>query len=156
VKEPALERELERCYPLVLRGLLAVAGSPEQAEDAMQEAIVALLRHSGGDLRRLDGWLYVVGVRALRRARWKRRLMAPLRLLTASSPAPGLERIQVLELLRRLTARQREFVVARYYVGLSYDEIARHFDVSVGTATSTVTQALAKLRRVNAEVADAR
>ncbi len=120
----------------------------------MQEAIVAVLQHAGADVQRLDAWLYVVGIRALRRSRWKQRLVSPLKLLTASSPAPGIDRIQVLELLRRLTSRQREFVVARYYLGLSYDEIARHFDVSVGTATSTVTQSLAKLRRSLLEISD--
>jgi DNA-directed RNA polymerase specialized sigma24 family protein len=154
VTQVALEREVERCYPLVLRGLVAVAGSREPAEDAMHEAIVAALQQGVADVRRLDAWLYVVGLRALRRARWRQRLSSPLKFLTASSPAPGLERVHVLELLRQLTPRQREFVVARYYLGLSYDEIANQFDVSLGTATSTVTQSLAKLRRSLVEVSD--
>jgi len=141
------ERELECCYPRVLRGLLAVAGSRERAEDAIQEAVLAALQQGVGDVRRLDAWLYVVGVRALRRSAWKQRLLAPLRLATGTMPSPGLERLIVLDLLRILTSRQREFVVARYYLGLSYQEIAAHFGVSLGTATSTVTQALAKLRR---------
>jgi DNA-directed RNA polymerase specialized sigma24 family protein len=50
-----------------------------------------------------------------------------------------------------LTTRQREFVVARYYLGLTYQEMAEHFDVSLGTATSTVNHAFAKLRRSLAE-----
>src|SRR6266568_8138067 len=102
VDEPAWERELERCYPTVFRGLLAVAGSREQAEDAMQEAVVAILQQGPGDVRRLDAWLYVVGLRALGRSRWKQRLMAPLHLMAASAPAPGVERVHVLELLGRL------------------------------------------------------
>ncbi len=122
----------------------------------MQEAIVAALQQGAADVRRLDAWLYVVGLRALARSRWKQRLTSPLKFLAASSPAPGVERVHVLELLRQLTPRQREFVIARFYLGLSYDEIAREFDVSVGTATSTVTQSLAKLRRSLVEVSDER
>jgi DNA-directed RNA polymerase specialized sigma24 family protein len=152
--EADLEREVERCYPLVLRGLVAVAGSREPAEDAVHEAIVAALQQGVADVQRLDAWLYVVGVRALRRARWKDRLTSPLKFLSASAPPPGLQRVRVLELLRQLTPRQREFVVARYYLDLSYEEIAKQFDVSVGTATSTVTQSLAKLRRSLVEVSD--
>lgn len=87
VNRPALERELERCYPVVLRGLVAVAGSRELAEDAMQEAIVAALRQNVMDVRRLDAWLYVVGIRKLKHSRWKQRLNSPLQFLHASSPA---------------------------------------------------------------------
>ena len=146
------EQELERCYPQVLRGLVAVAGSREQAEDAMQEAIVAALQQGIADVRRLDAWLYTVGLRALRRSAWRQRLFAPLKFVRISSPPPDLDRISAIELLRRLTVRQREFVIARYYLGLSYQEIAEHFGVTIGTATSTVTQALAKLRRSLNEV----
>jgi DNA-directed RNA polymerase specialized sigma24 family protein len=137
VTQAVLKREVERCYPLVLRGLVAVAGSREQAEDAMREAIVAALQQGVADVRRLDAWLYVVALRALRRARWKQRLSSLLRFLNLSSPPPGLERVHVLELLRQLTPRQREFVVARYYLGLSYDEIANRFDVSLASAGAT-------------------
>jgi RNA polymerase sigma factor (sigma-70 family) len=145
------ERELEDCYPQVLRGLMAVAGSREQAEDAMQEAIVTALEQGIDGVRRLDAWLYTVGLRSLRRRAWRQRLFAPLKFIRSSSPPPDLDRISVLELLRQLTVRQREFVVARYYLGLSYKEIAEQFEVTTGTATSTVTQALAKLRRALAE-----
>jgi RNA polymerase sigma-70 factor, ECF subfamily len=150
------ERELEDCYPQVLRGLMAVAGSREQAEDAMQEAIVAALQQGIEDVRRLDAWLYTVGLRALRREAWRQRLFAPLKFVRSSSPPPDLDRISVLELLKQLTVRQREFVVARYYLGFSYQEIGEHFEVTTGTATSTVTQALAKLRRALTEVEDER
>ncbi len=156
VEEPAWEHELERCYASVLRALLAVAGSREPAEDAMQEAIMALLQHGPTDVRRLDGWLYVVGVRALGRSRWKQRLLSPLREVSAWSPAPGVERVHAIELLRHLTPRQRAFVTARYYLDWSYDEIARQFEVSTATATSTVTQSLAKLRRRLREDSDER
>jgi RNA polymerase sigma-70 factor (ECF subfamily) len=141
------ERDIERSYGQVLRGLLAVARSRERAEDAMQEAILAALQHGPIKIQRLDAWLYVVGVRKLRRSAWKDRLLIPLKAMTVSTPPPDITRLAVHDLLRVLTTRQREFVVARYYLGLTYQEMAEHFEVSLGTATSTVNRAFAKLRR---------
>ena len=42
---------------------------------------------------------------------------------------------------------QREFVIGRYFLDLSYREIAEHWGVSVSNATATVSQALSRLRR---------
>ena len=64
----------------------------------------------------------------------------------ASNPEPGLERIEAMEVLVLLTPRQRELVVARFYLDLSFKEIAELFGVSVSAATSTVSQALARIR----------
>jgi len=50
-------------------------------------------------------------------------------------------------LLDGLTVRQRELVVARYYLDFTYSDIAAQFGISVGTATATVAQALSKIRR---------
>jgi RNA polymerase sigma-70 factor (ECF subfamily) len=56
-----------------------------------------------------------------------------------------------MELIARLTPRQRELVVARFYLDLSFKEIAEHFGLSVSAATSTVSQALARIRRSDSE-----
>ena len=135
------------CYARVLRGLMAVAGERERAEDALHEALVAALEPRAlARIERADAWLYAVGVRKLRRAAWRRRLEVLLSPRSASYPAPGLERVEALEVLRHLTARQRELVVARFYLDLSFKEIAESFGVSVGAATSTVSQALTRIR----------
>lgn len=142
------EAELERCYAIVLRGLTAACGSRERAEDALQDAIVSALRTGEADrIRRLDGWLYVVGLRALRKGEWRRRLERPLIGLRGSAPAPGVERLAAVEMLTRLTPRQREMVIARYWMDMSFSEIAETFGVTVSTATSTLTQAVKRLRR---------
>jgi RNA polymerase sigma factor (sigma-70 family) len=146
------EAALERCYATVLRGLIAASGSRELAEDALQDALVAALKPGVPQtVERVDAWLYVVGLRALRRGQWRRRLERSLRFARATTPAPDVDRLAALEMLARLTRRQRELVVARFWLGLSYREIADHFGVSVGTATSTVTQALKRLRREMSE-----
>ncbi len=62
-------------YARVLRGLIAVAGQRERAEDALHEALVAALEPGTlARIERADAWLYAVGVRKLRRAAWRRRL----------------------------------------------------------------------------------
>ncbi len=131
----------------MLRGLIAVAGQRERAEDALQDAMLAALEPGVVErIERADAWLYAVGVRKLRRAGWRTRLETLLRPASAAYPEPGLERIEALEVLRELTPRQRELVIARYYLDLSFKEIARYFGISVSAATSHVSQALARVR----------
>lgn len=142
------EAELEGCYASVLRGLMAACGSRELAEDALQDALVAALRPRQREaIRRVDAWLYVVGLRALRKGQWRRRLERSLLHLRGSAPPPDVERLAAVEMLGQLGQRQREMVVARYWLDMSFREIADHFGVTVSTATSTVTQALGRLRR---------
>jgi DNA-directed RNA polymerase specialized sigma24 family protein len=147
-----LDRERWECevaahYAHVLRGLYAVAGRREQAEDALHDALLAAMAPGMIEgIDRTDAWLYAVGVRKLRRSAWRRRLDVLLRTNVGSYPEPGLARIEALEALRVLTPRQRELVVARFYLDLSFKEIAAHFGITVGAATSTVSQALARMR----------
>ena len=146
------EREIAAHYGQVLRGLIAVAGQRERAEDALQDALLAAMKPGVVEgIERADAWLYVVGIRKLRRATWRSRLEVFLGPRAASYPEPGLERIEAMEVLTQLTPRQRELVVARFYLDLSFKEIAEHFGLSVGAATSTVTQALTRIREKNVE-----
>lgn len=142
------EEDLERSYATVLRGLMAACGSRELAEDALQDALAAALKPGQRErVERVDGWLYVVGLRTLRKAQWRRRLERSLRDIRGTAPAPGVERLATVEMLSHLGQRQREMVIARYWLGMSYREVAEQFGVGISTATSTVTQALHRLRR---------
>jgi RNA polymerase sigma factor (sigma-70 family) len=140
-------------YAQVLRGLMAVAGERERAEDALHDALVAAMKPGVIDtIERSDAWLYAVGIRKLRRAAWRRRLDVLLGANAASYPEPDLARIEATELLSKLTSRQRELVVARYYLDLTFKEIADSFGISVSAATSTVSQALQRIRRTSREI----
>ncbi len=146
------ERQVTDGYARVLRGLVAVAGRREAAEDALHDALLAALEPGAiGRIERADAWLYAVGVRKLRRGAWRRRLEALLLPGAAVYPAPGLARVEALEMLALLTPRQREVVVARYYLDLSFKEIAAHLGITVGAATSTVAQALRRIRESEAK-----
>lgn len=142
------EREVTTCYAQVLRALIASCGRRDRAEDALHDALVDAMRDDLALTRieRADAWLYAVASRKLRRALWRERLTTLLGVHDLSYPEPSLARIEVTELLKRLSARQRELVVARFYLGLSFKEIAHAFGISIGTATTSVSHALQRLR----------
>ena len=138
---------VEASWPRLVRALSSLSGARERAEDALQDAVEDALRPGViATIQRADAWLYAVAVRRLHRNRLRTRLEFALSSFRGASPAPTVERVATLELLKDLSDRQREFVIARYYLDLSYRDIAEHFGVSVGTATATVTQALKRVR----------
>jgi RNA polymerase sigma factor (sigma-70 family) len=147
VNEAEWQVALEGCYAQVLRALIGACGSREQAEDGLQDALAAASKPGIRErIERPDAWLYRVSLRAIGRSRWRRRREVALEHDSAGAQSPSLDRVLALELLKKLTRRQRELVIARYFLGMSYAEIAAQWDISVGTATSAVSQALARLR----------
>jgi len=142
------ETELVACYARVVRALIVLARNREQGEDAFHDALTAALEPEVMEgIRRVDAWLFTVGLRSLRKSQWKARLDVPLLNLRRTSSPPTTERLEVIELLGQLAPRQREVVIARFYLDFSYEQIADAFGISVGTATATVSQALARLRK---------
>ena len=146
-------RELyETEYPRLLRALLAIGGDSDAAEDAAQEAFVKAHRTGLERLDRPGAWLLVVGTRELLRNRRRRRSEDRKWSERPRTEAPGsdaiADRIDLLAALRQLPERQRAVVVARYYYGLSYDEIGRHFDIKSGTVGATLHQGIERLRQI--------
>lgn len=139
-------------YPRLLRALLAIGGDADAAEDAAQEAFVKAHKQGLATLERPGAWLLVVGTRELLRQRRRRRVederWAERSTSEASAFDAAADRADLLAALRQLPERQRTIVVARYYYGLSYDEIASHFDINSGTVGATLHQAIEKLRQI--------
>jgi RNA polymerase sigma factor (sigma-70 family) len=48
--------------------------------------------------------------------------------------------------LQKLTYRERELLVAKYYIGMSQEEIAQHMGIARGTVASGVSRAAARFR----------
>ena len=149
--DSATWRELyDQEYPRLLRALRAMGGDRDAAEDAAQEAFVRAHRHGLERIVRPAAWLLVVASRELFRARRHRQREEPLperEPAGAGSPfEAAAERAELLAALRRLPERQRGIVVARFYYGFSYEEIARAFDIKSGTVGATLHQALRTLR----------
>ena len=139
-------------YPRLLRALLAIGGDPDAAEDAAQEAFVKAHRSGLDRLERPGAWLLVVGTRELLRSRRRRRVEDQKWAERGAPSAPGTDaiadRADLLAALRQLPDRQRTVVVARYYYGLTYDEIAQLFSIKSGTVAAALHQALEKLRQI--------
>jgi RNA polymerase sigma factor (sigma-70 family) len=142
----------DREYPRLVRALLAVGRDPAAAEDAAQEAFVKAHRTGLEKIDNLASWLFVVGSREVfKRAKQARRE----RELWASMPArrealdTAADRADLLAALGELPERQRAIVVARYFYGLSYDEIGASFDIKSGTVGATLHQAIERLRQIH-------
>jgi RNA polymerase sigma-70 factor, ECF subfamily len=133
----------------------ALSGDAARAEDLVQEAFVRLL--TGGRDRLQDTvrpFLYAI-VRNLARDASRRSSIehshAPalaLRAIRATGVDP--ERSKRLEeavetALEKLPAEQREAVILKVYVGMTFDEIAEVVGVPQGTAISRYQYALKKL-----------
>ena len=146
----------EREYPRLLRALTAMGGDSDAAEDAAQEAFVKAHGHGLDRIDRPGAWLLVVGTRELfrhrRRLRRERERWLEAGERGTGSGAPfdaAADRADLLAALRELPERQRSMVVARFYYGLSYDEIAGAFGVRGGTVGATLHHALERLRQLH-------
>lgn len=133
-------------FPHVYRAVAAALLDGEAALDALHDAFLEGLRRPPADDRNLEGWIYRVAVR-----KGRRRLRSVLRAVGLARPTSdeierALDRVEIGRLLRRLSARQREIVVAHYFLRLSYEEIAEHFGISRGTVSATISKALARMR----------
>jgi RNA polymerase sigma factor (sigma-70 family) len=141
----------DREYPRLVRALLAIGRDPAAAEDAAQEAFVRAHQKGLDNIEKLSGWLLVVGTREVfrkaKRARREDEVWASLPPRDAGFDTTA-DRIDLLAALGELPERQRAVVVARYYYGLSYDEIAAHFDIKSGTVGATLHQAIERLRQI--------
>jgi len=139
----------ERLRPNLVRALAAAAGSYDGVEDAIQDAFVAALANAPEDLRSPEAWLFVVGLNKLRKQQRRSRLAARLRLVRPPGPHElddALNRADVLTTLQQLSSRERTLLVAKYYVGLTQEELATHLRIPRGTVSSAVSRAAAHFR----------
>jgi RNA polymerase sigma factor (sigma-70 family) len=146
---------LFRAYAIdLVRLAVLLVGDQATAEDVVQD-VFARLQRSPGRLRDADKagpylrTAVVNGCRSVhrsrRRARQSRVLHEPPVWSAESAVLAGEDRRQVLAAVARLSGRQREVLVLRYYAGLTDVEIAAALQVSRGTVSSTASRALAAL-----------
>jgi RNA polymerase sigma-70 factor (sigma-E family) len=145
----------ERRLGLVRLAVLMVDDLPT-AEDIVQDVFARLHRRHGHALRDVsDPNAYLTaGVMNAARSVLRRRRVARAYLPPSRDPAPAAEDEallgqgdrEVIRALRRLTTRQRQVMVLRYWSELSEQEIADTLRVSTGTVKSTAHRALALLR----------
>ncbi|MBC7269508.1 MAG: SigE family RNA polymerase sigma factor [Streptomyces sp.] len=145
-----------RRLSLVRLALLLVDDLPT-AEDVVQDAFAALLRRHGRRLGELDdpeAYLRTSVVNAARsvlRRRRTARAYVPERERHVPSADHGVllaeTHQEVIDALHRLTRRQREVLVLRYWSDLTEAQIADTLGISRGTVKSTASRALDALGR---------
>jgi RNA polymerase sigma-70 factor (sigma-E family) len=143
--------------PSILRYATALTGSPQLAEDIVQDV---LLRAHGrwrriGQVDRPD--LYVKRMVLNEYLGWRRRrssrdIAMPADLVDGLAvPVPDHahaqgERDALRRVLARLPRRQRAVLVLRYFEGMPDEDIAAALGCSTGTVRSHVSHAMASLR----------
>ncbi len=153
---PGFERWYYAEHERLVAALIWVAGDPEIARDAADEAFARALLHwrRVGAMASPGGWTYKVALnvlrRSMRRATHERRLFDQHRPDAAMSAPAG----EIWAVVRGLPERQRVAIVLRYLLDLPEREVARVMGVAPGTAASTLAAARTQLAAWLSDEAD--
>jgi RNA polymerase sigma factor (sigma-70 family) len=155
--ERAFAAIFRRYHQSLYRFCLAIVGNPEDAQDALQNTMVKVLRALPGEERKIDlkPWLYRIAhnesIDLLRR----RRETAELD-VEQVAPGYGLaEDAEMREQLRRLIAdlrelpdRQRDVLVMRELAGFDFEEIGTALDTTGAVVRQTLYEARQSLHQM--------
>lgn len=128
------------------RAALAILGSPQEAEDAVQDAFMRYLEKAPATLENPSGWLMRVlvnGCKSRLRLKWRQVVELPDGLAARAVQAAEREE---LEELWQLPAEDRAVIHLFYYQGYSTGEIARMLGVMPGTVRSRLSRARQRLK----------
>lgn len=152
---------LDELYQLaagdVYRLALWRTGSPEDAEDAVQDVFVRTAEQGRrlASVRHPRRWLLTVTHRVAidlcrKRSRRDADPLDEIAYLEAVSedPADALDARAASELVGRLPAKQREVLLLRHFADCTFREIGRITGIPTFTAASRHRLAIAKLRRL--------
>lgn len=155
--EHAFAAIFRRYHQPLYRFCLAIVGNPEDAQDALQNTMIKVMRALPGEERKIDlkPWLYRIAhneaIDLLRRRR-------ETRPLDVEQVAPGYglaEDVATRERLRRLLTdlrdlpeRQREVLVMRELAGLDFKEVGSALGTSSAVARQTLYEARLSLRQM--------
>jgi RNA polymerase sigma factor (sigma-70 family) len=154
----AFEAIYERYHQALYRFCLAMVGNPQDAQDALQNTMVKVLRALPGETReiKLKPWLYRVArneaVETLRRRRDNEELEPQQGAGAAvTEVAETRERLRTLLAdLEQLPERQRAALVMRELSGLDFAQIGASFGSSAAVARQTLYEARLSLRQLEA------
>jgi RNA polymerase sigma-70 factor (sigma-E family) len=135
--------------PLAYRVGFRILGDRHDAQDLTQEALARAFARWRRVARYDEAWITRVATNlALGEVRRRERSRR------TTPPAPGspdldalvAQRAELVEVLRRLSRRQREVVALRYLADLPEADVARALGCSVGTVKQHASRGLAALR----------
>ncbi|MCB1036416.1 MAG: sigma-70 family RNA polymerase sigma factor, partial [Acidobacteria bacterium] len=155
-RDLAIEDFLDRLQPR-LRGILAQYRiPPEDAEDVLQQALLALV-YKWGEIRGPEGWLLgTLRHKCLMYWRSRRRSLyqavdAVILEFLADADRPEQERLEIASdlnsLVARLPQRCREVLRLRYHLGYDPPEVAERLGYSPTSISKVTNRCLATLNR---------
>ena len=134
----------------LLRTAYLLTGNHHDAEDLVQSALIKVVpkwqRIEDRPERYVRQVLARESVNRWRSRRWREVTTDVMPEAGSHASAENLDRVALLEDLRRLSPRQRAVLVLRYFDDLTEAETAAALDISVGTVKSHTREALARLR----------
>jgi len=152
-REEAFERLYDVFAARLLRAARCICRTREDAEDALQDVFVGLVRARAalGQVRNLQAYLFAAVHRAASRRAERRGDERPMDAAAlertagaAEQPAEPSDRLN--RALASLPAEQRTVIALKVDGGLTFEEIAEALNVSQNTAASRYRYALEKLR----------
>lgn len=152
----ALETIYRRYHPDLYRFCLAMTGNAQDAQDALQNTMLKVLRALPGERRRikLKPWLYRIArneaIEVLRRRRDNEELDVDVPMTgTVVETAETRERLRaLLDDLEQLPERQRAVLLLRELSGCEFEEIGDTFGTSAAVARQTLYEARLGLREM--------
>jgi RNA polymerase sigma factor (sigma-70 family) len=155
----AFEAIYRRYHQGLYRFCLALAGNPQDAQEALQNTMVKVLRALPGEERRIElkPWLYRIAhneaVETIRRRRDTAELApeqaeAPLEVAATAETRDRLRGL--LADLEELPERQRAALVMREMADLGFEQIGESLGTSAPAARQTVYEARIGLRQMEA------
>jgi RNA polymerase sigma factor (sigma-70 family) len=156
--ERAFVEIYQRYHQGIYRFCLATVGNPQDAQDALQNTMVKVLRALPGEKRKiqLKPWLYRIArnesVEVLRRRRDDVQLQnEQAGIAGLAETAETRERLRALLAdLEQLPERQRAALLMRELSGLDFAEIGAAFGSSAAVARQTLYEARLSLRQLEA------
>ncbi len=135
-------------YGRVVAAVALATRDRDQAEDAVQDALVKLMR-DGHEPDNVAAWVTVVAINNARtrhrRADAERRAVS--RLVWPEPDEPSADRATIAEAVRALPERQREIATMYYYLDTSVADIAVALNVTDGTVKTQLSRARAALAK---------
>src|SRR3712207_5485899 len=146
----------ERLQDPLYRYCMSILGNPEEARDALQNAMLKAYRALRGETREIAvrPWLYRIArnesVSMLRGRRPLGELEEAVGVAAAGADAEAASRERLSDLvadLRSLPERQRSALVLRELSGLDYEELGAALDISPNAARQTVFKARVSMQQ---------
>lgn len=156
IDEPDFLSLVQPLRPTAQRLARAMLGSPNEAEDAVQEATLQAWSKIQTFRRGTDfkSWYMTIVANECRqalRSAWWRVILKPF--VERGSSATPQDRVdagdEVRRALRRLSYDHQVVIVLRFYLDLSFEEMGRMLCISPRTAKSRTHRALDRLRPIS-------